>query len=59
MTCAMCSSTIEKSLLNLPGVSKAQVNLGNELAYVEYDPTQVNLGDLEKAVTDAGYRYSK
>ena len=55
MTCAMCSSTIEKSLLGLPGVSRAQVNLGNELAYVEYDPTQVNLGDLEKAVTDAGY----
>ena len=22
---------------------------------VEYDPAQVNLGDLEKAVTDAGY----
>ncbi|MBE3121868.1 MAG: copper-translocating P-type ATPase [Thermoplasmata archaeon] len=55
MTCAMCSSTIEKSLSGLPGVSRAQVNLGNELAYVEYDPTQVNLGDLEKAVTDAGY----
>jgi P-type Cu+ transporter len=55
MTCAMCSSTIEKSLSGLPGVSKAQVNLGNELAYVEYDPAQVNLGDLEKAVTDVGY----
>jgi Cu+-exporting ATPase len=55
MTCAMCSSTIEKSLSGLPGVSRAQVNLGNELASVEYDPTQVNLGDLEKAVTDAGY----
>jgi P-type Cu+ transporter len=55
MTCAMCSSTIEKSLANLPGVLKATVNLGNELASVEYDSTQVNLVDLEKAVTDAGY----
>jgi Cu+-exporting ATPase len=55
MTCAMCSSTIEKSLGSLPGVLKAQVNLSNELASVEYDPTQVNLGDLEKAVTDVGY----
>jgi len=55
MTCSMCSSTIEKSLANLPGVQKAQVNLGNELASVEYDPTQVNLTDLEKAVTDVGY----
>jgi len=55
MTCAMCSSTIEKSLANLPGVKKAQVNLGNELASVEYDPTLVTLNDLEKAVADVGY----
>ncbi len=55
MTCAMCSSTIQKSLEKLPGVSKAQVNLGNELVSVEYDPAQVNLGDLEKAITDVGY----
>lgn len=51
----MCSSTIEKSLANLPGVIKAQVNLGNELASVEYNPTQVKLRDLEKAITDVGY----
>ena len=56
MTCAMCSSTIEKSLSSLPGVLTAQVNLGNELASVEYDPAQVTIGDLEKAVTDVGYQ---
>jgi P-type Cu+ transporter len=55
MTCSMCSSTIEKSLASLPGVQKAHVNLGNELALVEYDPSQVKLSDLEKAVTDVGY----
>jgi P-type Cu+ transporter len=55
MTCASCSSTIEKSLSSLPGVLKAEVNLGSELAFVEYDPDVVKLGDLEKAVTDAGY----
>ncbi|MCU0850533.1 MAG: heavy metal translocating P-type ATPase [Candidatus Thermoplasmatota archaeon] len=55
MTCSMCSTTIEKSLASLPGVQKAQVNLGNEIALVEYDPTQLRLPDLEKAVTDVGY----
>jgi Cu+-exporting ATPase len=55
MTCAVCSSTIEKSLAGLPGVIKAQVNLGNELASVEYDPSKARLVDLEKAVTDVGY----
>ncbi|PNX48451.1 MAG: copper-translocating P-type ATPase [Thermoplasmata archaeon M11B2D] len=55
MTCATCSSTIEKSLASLPGVSKAQVNLGSELASVEYDPTKITLRDLDKAVSDGGY----
>ena len=55
MTCSTCSTTIEKSLASLPGVLNARVNLGNELASVEYDPVQVKLGDLEKAVTDVGY----
>ena len=55
MTCAMCSSTIQKSLSSVPGVLHAQVNLANELASVEYDPTKVTLGILEKAVTEVGY----
>jgi len=55
MTCAMCATTIEKSLLDQEGVADAQVNLGNETAIVEYDSAKVKLADLEKAVTDAGY----
>lgn len=56
MTCVKCSSTIEKSLASLPGVSKAVVNLGSELASVEYDSAQVTLHDLDTAVSDAGYK---
>lgn len=55
MTCASCSTTIQKSLSNLKGVSKAQVNLGTETANVEYDQDTVNIRDLNKAVKDAGY----
>ncbi len=55
MTCASCATTIEKSLSNLGGVTKAQVNLGTETATIEYDPNKVKLPDLDKAVTDAGY----
>ena len=55
MTCATCATTIEKSLLRRDGVADAQVNLGTETATVEYAPTKVQLIDLEKAVTDAGY----
>jgi len=55
MTCATCATTIKKSLLSQNGVTDAQVNPGNETATVEYDATKLKLGDLEKAVTDAGY----
>lgn len=55
MTCASCASTIEKSLSNLKGVSKALVNLGTETATVEYDQDKVKINDLNKAVTDVGY----
>jgi Cu+-exporting ATPase len=55
MTCATCATTIEKSLLSQDGVANAQVNLGTETATVDYDTTKIQLPDLEKAVTDAGY----
>ena len=36
-------------------LSHADVNLGTETAVVEYDPSKARVGDLERAVTDAGY----
>ena len=55
MTCATCASTIEKSLLNLEGVSKAEVNLAKEIASVEYNSSKLKINDLDNAVKDAGY----
>jgi Cu+-exporting ATPase len=55
MSCAICATTIEKSILNLEGVSYAQVNLGTETATIEYDSTKIKITDIEKSVTDAGY----
>lgn len=55
MVCAACTSAIEKSLRSLDGVSAAQVNLATEIASVVYEPGKLKLGDLEKAVRDAGY----
>lgn len=55
MGCASCAIKIEKSLENMEGVEGAQVNLATEKASVEYDPQNVGLNKLEKAVEDAGY----
>ncbi|MDD5014821.1 MAG: heavy metal translocating P-type ATPase [Atribacterota bacterium] len=56
MTCAMCATTIEKSLLNLNGVMNAQVNLGNEKVIVEYNSAKLKFIDLDNAIKDAGYQ---
>ncbi|MBI5680958.1 MAG: copper-translocating P-type ATPase [Methanobacterium sp.] len=55
MNCATCALNIEKSLEDVEGVGKAQVNFGTKRATVEYDPEKVNLNQLESAVVDAGY----
>jgi Cu+-exporting ATPase len=55
IVCAACTTTIEKSLRKLDGVTSAQVSLGTETASVEYDPEKLRLVDLEKAIRDAGY----
>lgn len=55
MTCAACSSRIEKKLNKLNGVSSAGVNLAVEKATVKYDKSIVKEEDIIKAVEAMGY----
>lgn len=55
MTCAACSTRIEKGLNKVEGVSKASVNLALEKGSVEYDPTTVTVQQLIKKVESLGY----
>ncbi|MBF0563953.1 MAG: copper-translocating P-type ATPase [Nitrospirae bacterium] len=55
MTCAACSSAVERSLLSVKGVIEASVNLATQRARVQYISTVAGAGDLVKAVKDAGY----
>ena len=54
MTCAACSTRVEKALAKVPGVTRASVNLATERARVESDAT-VNPDMLVQAVRQAGY----
>jgi Cu+-exporting ATPase len=56
LTCAKCVQAVEKALRGVPGVKKATVNLASARAFVDYDPDQVSLPKLERAIRDAGYR---
>lgn len=55
MTCASCSTRLEKALNALPGVSST-VNLATETAQVQFTPGLTTLDALIEAVTQAGYR---
>ena len=55
MTCAACSTRIEKGLNKLDGVVKANVNLALEKATVEYNGSTLTPSDLIKKVEKLGY----
>ncbi|QGM31412.1 heavy metal translocating P-type ATPase [Bacillus sp. N3536] len=55
MTCAACSTRIEKGLNKLEGVSSANVNLALERATVEFNPSDVTINDIIQKVEKLGY----
>ena len=55
MTCASCSTRIEKNLAKLPGVFRANVNLATEKATVEFDPSTVDEAKMTEAIEGLGY----
>lgn len=55
MTCAACAARLEKVLNSQEGIMKAVVNFAIESAAVEYNPAQVSIDDIIKAVQRAGY----
>ena len=55
MHCAMCAQTIEKALNQKEGVYRAVVNFALETATVEYNPEQISLEGIKKAIRDVGY----
>lgn len=55
MTCASCSSAVERSLKKLDGVEIASVNLATNKATIKYDGSKVKIAELKKAIEKAGY----
>ena len=54
MTCAACSSRVEKVLNKMDGV-EAQVNLTTEKATVDYDSEKTSIEDITKKIENVGY----
>jgi len=56
LTCAKCVQAVEQALREVSGVKQATVNLAAARAFVDYDPAQVGVLTLERAIRNAGYR---
>ncbi|MDD2373001.1 MAG: copper ion binding protein [Syntrophomonadaceae bacterium] len=59
MSCQHCKMAVEKSLQNLFGVTKAEVDLVAKTVKISYETEKVSLNDFEMAITDAGYEVVK
>lgn len=55
MTCAACSTRIEKGLNKIEGVASATVNLALEKATIEFNPSEVTIADMIAKVEKLGY----
>jgi Cu+-exporting ATPase len=55
MTCSACSTAVETTLTNLPGVRKASVALTTEEALVQFDNCITSVQIIMEAVEDAGF----
>lgn len=59
MSCFTCELTVESSLRGLPGVRSVDARVKDAVAYVQYDPAQMTLGELIAAINQTGYRASR
>jgi Cu+-exporting ATPase len=55
MSCASCSSAVERALKKSSGVKGVNVNLASEVATIEIEPNSTNANTLKEVVINAGY----
>lgn len=55
MHCASCAVNIENTLKKEAGVKSVAVNFAAEKAYIEHNPTEINIEKIKKTIGDMGY----
>lgn len=53
--CGMCKKTIEKSVSDVKGVVKVEVDVEKKIGHVTYNAGVVDLAVIEKAISALGY----
>ena len=55
MSCNHCTQRVEKALQQASGVNTARVELSEEKAYIDYDPSLITTETLLQIIRDSGY----
>ncbi len=55
MVCSACALLIEHTLRKQPGVARANVDFGAQLAYITFDPHLATRVELQRSIERAGY----
>lgn len=56
MTCAACVRAVERAVNKIDGINEVHVNLATEKLTTSFDPQNVRISDIKKAVEKAGYK---
>ena len=56
MTCTACAKSIERVTRKLDGVVEANVNYATENLNINYEPSNVSIVEIKKAIEKAGYK---
>jgi copper chaperone len=56
MSCGHCVARVKNALESTRGIKKANVNLDEGVAVVDYDESRANRQQMEQAVRVAGYQ---
>ena len=56
ITCAACMTTIERGLKAVPGVTNARLNLTTHRLAIDWQPNEVDAGDVVRRLEKLGYR---
>ncbi|MDD2870970.1 MAG: heavy metal translocating P-type ATPase [Candidatus Gracilibacteria bacterium] len=59
MTCASCVVLNEKSLNNIPGVSKVAINLATNIAEIEFDENKTSFLDIKNEIESNGFKVNE
>lgn len=59
MSCGGCTSSVDKVLNEIDGVSQVEVTLEPGQASVQYDAARTNIDALIAAIEDAGFDVAK